>query len=115
MTNITLINPLKPGSLPVFKAFMADITGPRKSEYSDLLKRYGLKNSKVVYHKLAGVEFVVVAHDMEDDAAERLAAWPTSSHPFDVWFKERAQAFYDFELAKVAGQPEVVAVFDPAS
>ncbi len=115
MQNITLINPLKPGALPVFKAFMAEITGPRKSEYSDLLKRYGLKNSKVVYHKLAGVEFVVVAHDMEENAAERLAVWLTSSHPFDVWFKEKAREFYDFDLAKVAGQPQVIAVFNPAS
>ena len=115
MQNIVLINPLQTGKLNVFKAFMAEITGPRREEYTDLLKRYGLKNSKCVYHKLGNDEFIVVIHELESYALERLPAWITSAHPFDIWFREQSQRFYDFEKSKIAGQPQVIAAFDPTS
>lgn len=114
MKTIVLINQLKPGILNEYKSFMAEITSSRKAEYVDLLKRYGLKTSKVHYHKLGGIEFVVVVHEIEDYAPERLPTWVASTHPFDLWFKEQSQKFYDFESMKSAGQPQLVLDFNPA-
>jgi hypothetical protein len=115
MQSILFVNPLKPGKLNEYKDFMSEITGARKQEYKDLLKRYGLKTSKVYYHKLGGQEFTIVTHDIEDYAPERLAAWVSSTHPFDLWFKEQAQKLYDFESAKIAGQPQSLMSFDAAN
>ena len=112
MQNIVLINPLKPGKLDAYKMFMAEIIEDHKAEYSDMLGRYGLKTSKVYYQNFNGTEFVVVIHEIEPYASERLPGWATSTHPFDLWFKEKASEFYDFECAKNAGQPQVVLSFN---
>lgn len=114
MKNIVFINPLQPGKLNVFKDFLLEITTSRKEEYTDLLNRYGLKNTKVNYHKLGDAEFAVVTHDIEDYAPERLSTWASSTNPFDTWFKEQSAKFYDFEAAKTAGQPQLLLTFDPA-
>jgi hypothetical protein len=112
MNNILFINPLKPGKLEAYKMFVAEITGPRKAEYSDLLKRYGLKNAKTHYQKFLNTEFVVVEQEIEDYAAERLPHFFTSTHPFDLWFIEQLQDCHDDEIAKAAGQPQVLLDFD---
>lgn len=96
MQTLVYINPLKSGKLNEYKAFAAEITGPRKKEYTDLLKRYGLKTAKVYYHKLGSKEFVIVIHNAEDDATEKLANFPTSDHPHDRWFFEQLKNLHDF-------------------
>ena len=75
---------LKPDTLGVYKRFVAEITGPRKKEYSELLKRYGLKTAKVWYEKLSDRDYVMIVHEAEDDALERLENWSSSTHPFDL-------------------------------
>ena len=105
MQEIIFINPLLPGKLNEYKAVLDQLSGERKEEYLDFLKRYGLKNSKVFYHKLNSTEFSVVKHDLEDYSQERLPGWPTSKHPFDLWFKEQLGKLHDYELAKASGLP----------
>ncbi len=100
MQTVVYINPLKPGKLAAYKAFSAENTGPRKKEYKDLLKRYGLKNAKVYYHKLGHKEFIIVVHDAEMDARERLSHFATSKHPYDRWFLEQLIDLHDFEEGK---------------
>jgi len=46
MQTLLFVHPLKPGKLKEYKEFCAEITGPGKREYGDLLKRYGLKKNK---------------------------------------------------------------------
>lgn len=104
--SILFINPLQPGKYKEYKAFTAEITGPRTQEYTDLLNRYGLKNTQVYYHKLEEIEFVIVTHAIEDYAPERLASWASSPHPFDLWFKEQLSNLIDFN--KNLEQPQLL-------
>lgn len=67
MKTIMFINPLKPGKMQDYKNFTIEITGPRRKEFIDLLKRYHLNTSEVWYHKLKGVEYVIVRHEVEDN------------------------------------------------
>ena len=90
------INPLKPGKLEAYKAFVAIITGPRKKEFSDLLKRYGLKTAEVFYQKLGDREFVIVIHQAEDDALDRLSHFESSKNPYDIWFSQQLKTLHDF-------------------
>lgn len=94
MQTILAVIPLKPGKLQAFKAFTAEITGPRKVEYADLLKRFGLKNAKVFYYPMDGKEFIGVLHDGEPDAIQRLKKFETSPHPFDQWFVSQLADLY---------------------
>ncbi len=104
MQTLTYVNPLKPGKLKEYKAFSAENTGPRKREYMDLLKRYGLRNAKVYYHKMGNKEFVIVIHDAEDDALERLANFASSTNPYDRWFFEQLQKLHDFDGSETQAQ-----------
>ncbi len=110
MPSVLFVNPLKPGKLNAYKTFVAEFTGPRKEEYLDLLKRYGLKSSKVHYHKIADKEFMIVMHESEPGKQELLAGWVNSTHPFDVWFKGQLANLHDFEYA---GMPEMILDFKP--
>ncbi|MCB1107959.1 MAG: hypothetical protein KDK76_07690 [Chlamydiia bacterium] len=97
MQTITFINPLKAGRLEAYKTFTEEILGPRREEYSDLMKRYGLKTAKVYSHALNGQEFIIVVHDAEDDAMERLSTFASSEHPFDQWFFKQLTELHEFE------------------
>ncbi len=81
MQTLVYINPLKPGKLKEYKAFSAGNTGPRKHEYAEMLKRYGLIDAKVYYHKIGDKELVVVIHDAEDNALQLLEGFASSPHP----------------------------------
>jgi len=81
--------------LNAYKQFTAEITGPRKAEYKELLKRYGLKTVKVWHENLAGKDYVMIVHDAEDDALERLKNWISSTHPFDLWFGDHLNKCYE--------------------
>lgn len=96
MQTLVFVNPLKPGKLKEYRAFCAQNTGPRKREYLDLMKRYGIKNAKVYYHRVGEKEIVVVVHDAEDDALERLKGFASSTNPYDRWFVEQLQKMHDF-------------------
>ena len=69
--------------------------GPRKQEYKELLKRYGLRSTKVWHEKVSGRDYVMIMHEVEDDAQERLEHWESSTHPFDLWFEERLNQCYE--------------------
>ena len=110
MKTIISVNPLKAGKLKEYKAFSAENTGHRKREYADLLHRYGLRNTKVYYHRLGDREFIIVMHDAEDDVKERLAHFASSKNPYDQWFNEQLKKLHDFD-----GEPfaQLLFEFDP--
>lgn len=110
MKTIVFINPLKPGKLKEYKAFSAENTGHRKHEYIDLFNRYGLKNVKVYHHKLGDKEFIIVIHDAEDDAVERLANFSSSTNSYDQWFVEQLEKLHDLDKESCA---QLLFEFDP--
>ncbi len=96
MQTIVDINPLKSGKLAAYKAFVAEIIGPRKREFSDLLTRYSLKTANAYHHRIQDVDFIIVVHLAEDDARARLEKFMTSTHPMDQWFAEQLNDLHDF-------------------
>jgi len=101
MKPILFINPMKPGKFGEYKAFVAEITGPKKSEFMDLLKRHHLNTSEVWHHQLGNLEYVIVYHEVDDNAPDPLASWASSSHPFDKWFQEQLNNLHDMEGVKL--------------
>ena len=97
MKSILFVNPLRPGKLEEYKVFAAEITGPRRKEFIDLLKRYRLKTSEVWVHQLGDINYVIVRHEVENAIANPLANWLTSTHPFDQWFQQQLSRLHDME------------------
>lgn len=90
MKKLLFIAHLKPGMLSAYQHFAATITGPRKEEYKDLLHRYGLTSTSVYLHH----DMVLIYHEAENDALERLSRWAASKHPFDEWFGQQLNNCY---------------------
>lgn len=97
MKTILFINPLKLDKFEEYKNFATEITGPRRAEFIDLLKRYHLKTSEIWHHKLGGVEYVMVRHEVDDNVDDPLKNWSTSTHPFDQWFQQQLNKLHDME------------------
>lgn len=95
MIPFLFVVPFKAGRLEAYRKFAAEITGPRKKEYAEMMKRYGLKSTRVWIQTIGGKEYAVVYHDAEEGAADHLKRWKDSLHPFDVWFKEQLGSCYD--------------------
>ena len=87
--------PLKPGLLKAYKAFAAEITGPKKSEYAAFLKRHGLKNCKVWHQKLEEKDYIFIYHDVEESALQGTTGLAESTHPFDRWFIQELNKYYE--------------------
>jgi hypothetical protein len=95
MKSVLYTVPLKPGMFKAYKAFGAEITGPRKHEYADFLKRYRLNTCKVWHQKIGEKEYVFIYHDAEEDALEGLKGLANSTNPFDRWFVEQLSKCYE--------------------
>jgi hypothetical protein len=99
MKTLVYVNPLKPGKLEAYKAFTTHNTGKGKQEYIDMLNRLGLCDAKVYYHTLGDTDFVIVIHEAEDYALERLSKFTESQHPYDRWFLEQLTELHDLTQA----------------
>lgn len=110
MKTLLFVNPLKAGKFSEYKKFVAEITGPRKKEYVDLLKRYHLKTANVWHQKIGDKEYIIVYHEIAGEVKDPLAAWSSSTHPFDVWFKEQLNNLHDMSGIT---PPEFLFHFEP--
>ncbi len=96
--------PLKAGKLEAYTKFVGEFTGPRKKEYSEMLARYGLRTVDVFLHQINGVDFVMVVHQADLDAREKLRNFTSSNHPMEKWFVEHLTNFHYFE--PLNGKPQ---------
>ena len=113
MSTTLFCMPIKKGKLEAFKAFVKVCLGERKSDYKDLLKRYGLNIVKIWTHTLDGKDYALFIHEMSHDAAESLKNWSSSTHPFDQWFDKHLRECYDIEdFDTMPPQPEFFGEID---
>ena len=96
--------PLKQGKLEAFQKFLAESIGPRRKEYCEMLARYGLKTTDVYLHKIKDVDVVIVVHQADSDAREKLKNFSTSDHPTEKWFAEELSKLFYFE--PLNGEPQ---------
>lgn len=105
--------PLKKDKIANYKAFLKECLGPKRNEYEDLLRRYGLNGIKIWFHTLNGINYVMFIHEMDNDAAQRLKNWSTSRHPFDQWFNKHLCDCYDIDnMESMPPQPEFFGELD---
>lgn len=98
MQNPLFCMPLKAGVLDEYKSFMSEcLTGAKQEEYKKLLLRYEIHTLALWLHTIEGRDYAFFMHDMSEKAPELLAEWTKSSDPFDQWFKENLEKYYDIE------------------
>ena len=110
MKTTLFVTPIKAGKLQAAKTFLNTCIGPKKQEYKDLLLRYDLNNVKIWFQALKGTDYMMFSHDMGEKGMEKLAIWENSTHPFDQWFKQQLESWFD--LGNEPKQPAFFAALD---
>ena len=96
-----------------YEAFVKEITGTRKKEYQDMLRRYGLKNAKVWLHTFENTQYLLTMHEMTPDAPKLLQEFASSTDPFDQWFHDECLKVWDVKsFADLPKQPQFIYEMD---
>ncbi len=87
MPATTFFVPILSGKTEEFKQIVAEVTGPRKGEYEDMLRRSGMTRFFYTLQSTPMGDFVALYVEADDPNAvtSRII---NSDHPFDRWFKE---------------------------
>jgi hypothetical protein len=80
MPSLLFSIPIKSEKYPEYERFVKVITGVKKSEYQDMLRRYGLKNAKVWHHTFGSTHYLLTMHDITPEAQELLKRFTTSAN-----------------------------------
>jgi hypothetical protein len=101
--------PILPGKTPEWRAWIAELNGPRQHEYAESRRKAGVHERTFLQHTPMG-DLVVVTLDGDDPAAS-FGRMVGSTDAFTKWFIERAQAVHGIDLTMpMTGSPsELVA------
>jgi hypothetical protein len=90
--------PILEGKVEVWKAWSDELMGPRKEEFQEFNRRYGLSRHAAWLAETPTGPTVVAFHEGggEDNFMELLAK---SDHTFDQWFKSKVLEIHNLDLA----------------
>lgn len=99
MASVAFVAPLLPGKLEEWKEFHGQLDGLRRWDFEDQQRRLGLVRHRVwLQDTSAGPVALVVQEGEDPDRARAILA--SSTHPFDVWFKERVLELHGLDLSE---------------
>ncbi len=114
--SIALAIPVQPGQLEAWRAFVAELHGPRAAEYQAHLARRGIVSEQIFHQPTPQGDIVILVVTAEDPALS-MAVLAQPQEPFDRWFVEQLHAFHGI-TPEVLGQlrpGERVASWPPAA
>jgi len=113
MKSVLFSIPIKAGTFKLNEKFVKTILGPKKNEYQDMLRRYGLKNAKVWRHTIGNTGYLLTMHEMLPQAQALLEGFATSTNPFDKWFHDECLKVWDApSFSEIPIQPTLLYEID---
>lgn len=113
MRSIAFAAPALPAGVEQLEGTATEVLGPRRRELDDFHNRLGITKEHWYLQQTAEGPVVLVFLEGTDLAAtfEKLAV---SDHPFDRWFRDRAQKVHgiDFSAPMPGPMPEQVLAID---
>jgi hypothetical protein len=94
MESLALSFPLRAGKTEEWRAWIREVTGPRRSEYEAFSRQLGLSTQRVyLQHTPQGDQAIIYVegHDLPRTFHEL----QTSQDPFAVWLRQRTQGLFD--------------------
>lgn len=93
-----VLAPIQPGKVDVWKQWVGELAGPRKAEFADLNKRYGLTKHEAWLAESPSGPAVVAVH--EGPGSETfLAELAKSTSAFDTWFAGKIKEIHGLDVA----------------
>jgi len=79
--------PIVPGKLDAWKAWAAELTGPRKAEFEDMNARYNLTDHRAWLQTTPDGQHMSVVLVDGPGADDLMSTLATSENGFDAWFR----------------------------
>ena len=89
---------LEPGKTDGLRRLTSELTGARKAEHDDYMRRYHLTKEYGWIEQTRMGDMFVVYFEATDDFLAENRAFAASTHPFDVWYKRQAGPLLGQEL-----------------
>jgi hypothetical protein len=106
MGTVAFAAPLLPGKTDAWRAWIAEMNGPRAAELADFNTRHGLTRHAAWLQQTPQGDLVVVIH--EGPGGEGLMpSLVTSDNEFDVWFRDNAQELHGIDFSNPPPPPEL--------
>ena len=94
MASLAFVFPLRAGKTEEWRAWIAEILGPRRSEYEAFSRQLGLSTQRgYLQHTPQGDQAIIY---LEGDNLQRtFQELQTSQDPFAVWVRQRTKDLFD--------------------
>lgn len=96
--------PILPGRTEAVREMAKAVMGPRRSEYSEALRREGVVHESWFLQKTPQGD-VIITYFEADDVQKAFEIQAKSKEPFDVWFKQQVKSVTGFDLEQPSSEP----------
>jgi len=112
MPLIAVALPILPGKTPDWRAFVAELNGPRREEFIESRRRAGVRERTFLQQTPMG-DLVIVTLE-GDDPKQAFGQLMSSTDAFTAWFIERATAVHGVDPSEKTAAPAPELVIDTA-
>ncbi len=92
--------PLPDGKADELRSFGQQVTGPRKAEHDEYMRRYHLTKEYAWIQPSPMGDWGIVYLESTADFMEVNREFAMSSHPFDVWFRQTASQVFGQDFSR---------------
>lgn len=103
MSMIALGAPILPGKREQWEAFIAEIAGPRRSEFNASRQRHGVRERTFLQETSMG-DLVIVTLE-GDNPMEAFGGIANADDAFTRWFVQQVQEIHGFDLRQPPENP----------
>ena len=89
--------PLPSANLEPWRAFIAELKGPRKEQFADFNRRYGLTRHQAYLQTMPDGYLVVAVHE-GPGGSRFMAEAPESGNEFDRWFIDKLSTLHGVDI-----------------
>ena len=111
MASLAFTAPVLPGKLDAWKEFHDQLDGLRRWDFEDQQRRLGLVRHRVWLQDTPEGPVALVLQEGEDPERAR-AILASSTHAFDVWFREQVMELHGIDLSEAPGPSPVTLYVD---
>ncbi len=110
MALMAFVAPIQSGKTGQLRQFVQELNGPRRREYEEARRQYGVRE-RIFLQSTPQGDMVVVTLE-GDDPVDSFRRWAGSNDPFVQWFSQQVQEIHGFNLGQIVSQPMPQFVLD---
>ena len=97
MTSFAVAVPILPGKTEEWRRFIAEVTGPRRSETEEYHRRFGFTKANWFLQQTPRGDIAIIYVE-GNDPEYSFQKWRESDHLYDLWFKQQLGPFYGLDF-----------------